>query len=334
MGAKVGRMVMGAASLLALRGLLRRRMELAGRVVLLTGGSRGLGLLLARELAGRGAKLALCGRDEETLERARAELVEKGAEVLAVPCDVSEREQVEELVRRTKERFGRVDVLINNAGTIEVGPAEVMDRADYEEAMALHFWAPLNATLAVLPEMEARGEGRIVNITSIGGKVAIPHLVPYCASKFALVGLSEGLRAELSQKGIKVVTVCPGLMRTGSPMHAFFKGKHRAEYAWFKLGDSIPGMSISAERAAQQIVRALERGDSEVILSLPAKIATWVHGLLPGLTSDVLGLVNRLLPRPGGIGHERAEGKESESAVSRSFLTGLTDQAARANNQV
>ncbi|HLL56019.1 MAG TPA: SDR family NAD(P)-dependent oxidoreductase [Myxococcaceae bacterium] len=334
MVAKLGRVVVGAASVLALRGLLRRRFELSGRVVLLTGGSRGLGLVLARELARRGAKLAICGRDVEPLERARAELEGLGAEVYAEPFDVGDRTQVEELVRRTRARFGRIDVLINNAGTIEVGPVEVMDRQDYEEAMAIHYWAPLNAILAVLPEMEERGEGRIVNITSIGGKVPIPHLLPYSASKFALVGLSEGLRAELADKGIRVTTVCPGLMRTGSPLHAFFKGKHRAEYTWFKLMDSLPGFSISAERAALSIIRALERGESEVILSLPAKLATWTHGLWPGLTSDLLGLVSRLLPKPGGIGHERAEGRESESAVSRSFITGLTDRAAVQNNQM
>ncbi len=257
-----------------------------------------------------------------------------GAQVIAFTCDVTDRTQVHSMISNIRQHYGHIDVLINNAGTIEVGPAEVMDRADYEEAMGIHFWAPLNAILAVLPEMEERGEGRIVNISSIGGKVAIPHLVPYCASKFALVGLSEGLRAELAEKGIQVTTVCPGLMRTGSPMHAFFKGKHQAEYAWFKLSDSLPGLSISAERAAVQIIRALERGDSEVILSWPAKLATWTHGLLPGWTSDMLGLVNRLLPRPGGIGHERAEGAESESYVSRSFLTGLTDRAAAQNNQM
>src|SRR6185503_4123757 len=122
---------------------------------------------------------------------------------------------------------------------------------------------------AVLPEMRARREGRIVNITSIGGKISVPHLLPYSASKFALVGLSEGLRAELAKDGIVVTTICPGLMRTGSPRNATFKGQHRAEYAWFSIGDSLPVTAMSADRAARQILTACKRGEAEVVLSVP-----------------------------------------------------------------
>src|SRR5204863_2590958 len=128
----------------------------------------------------------------------------------------------------------------------------------------------VHTTLDVMPDMRARREGRIVNISSIGGKVSVPHLLPYSASKFALVGLSEGLRAELAKDGIVVTTVCPGLMRTGSPRNAQFKGQHRAEYAWFTLSDSMPFFSQSAERAARQILSACRHGEAEVVLSLPA----------------------------------------------------------------
>src|SRR5262249_29078614 len=144
---------------------------------------------------------------------------------------------------------------VNNAGIIQVGPMETMTLADYQEAMRVHYWGPLYTALAVLPQMKQRRAGRIVNITSIGGKVAVPHLLPYVGSKFALVGLSEGLRAELMKDGILVTTVVPGLMRTGSPRNAFFKGQNEAEYAWFKIGDSIPVLTTSAERAARRIVR-------------------------------------------------------------------------------
>src|SRR6185437_14182851 len=174
-------------------------------------------------------------------------------------------------------RFGAVDVLVNNAGVIQVGPIEVMTHEDFELAMQAHFWGPLNTIMAALPGMRQRRSGRIVNISSIGGKVSVPHLVPYSASKFALVGLSEGLQAELAKDGIKVTTVCPGLMRTGSPRNADFKGKHRAEYAWFSISDALPGASMSAERAARQIIAACRRGDAEIILSLPANVAAKVH---------------------------------------------------------
>jgi NAD(P)-dependent dehydrogenase (short-subunit alcohol dehydrogenase family) len=328
LGAGLGAVAAGCAALRA-----SRKIRLQGKVVLVTGASRGLGLVIARQLAAHGARLAICARDEEELERARTDLVRRGADVLAVPCDITDQEQVQDLVRTVLGRFGAIDVLINNAGVIEVGPVEVMTLTDYEEAMRTHYWGPLFNILEVLPHMKRRGSGRIVNITSIGGKIAFPHLVPYDASKFALVGLSEGLRAELLKDNIYVTTVVPGLMRTGSPRNATFKGQHRAEYVWFSISDSLPVASIGAERAARQIVSALRHGDAEVILSLPAQLAVRLHGLMPGLTAEALALVNRMLPGPGGIGTGRALGKESTSAWSPSPLTALTEAAARRNNE-
>ncbi len=182
----------GVGAWLAVRALLRNRRayDLHGRTVLITGGSRGLGLLLAREFAREGARIALCARDMEELERARKELEQNGAEVFAAPCDLTDRNQVEMWVRAVRDRFGSVDVLVNNAGIIQVGPMEEMLLEDYEAAMQIHFWATVYTTLAVLPEMRQRGSGRIVNITSIGGKISPPHLLPYNASKFAQVGFS------------------------------------------------------------------------------------------------------------------------------------------------
>jgi short-subunit dehydrogenase len=326
----------GAGALVVTRSLVRRMRELSfrSRVVLITGGSRGLGLVLARELVSEGAQLAICARDMDELERARIDLEGRGAQVLALPCDVTDRQQVDEMVRSVHDRFGRIDVLINNAGVIEVGPVEVMTVEDYEEAMKTHFWAPLYTVLAVLPEMRRRGEGRIVNISSIGGKISVPHLLPYSASKFALVGFSEGLRAELATDKIIVTTVCPGLMRTGSPRNATFKGQHHAEYAWFSISDALPVTSMSARRAARQIIAAVKRGDAEIVLSIQAKIAALFHGVFPGLTADLLGAINTLLPEPGGIGTERAKGSESESGLSPSWLTTLSDKAAEENNEM
>src|SRR5918911_2275132 len=175
----------GVGALLMTRALVRRWSEydLRGKTVLITGGSRGLGLVMAREFAREGARLAICARDEGELERARADLKRLGAQVLAVPCNVTERAQVNEMISVVQDRYGQVDVLVNNAGVIQVGPVEVMTMEDYEEAMRVHFWAPLYTTLAVLPEMRRRREGRIVNISSIGGKIKVAQLVPFCASK-------------------------------------------------------------------------------------------------------------------------------------------------------
>ncbi|MGI8654717.1 MAG: SDR family NAD(P)-dependent oxidoreductase [Pyrinomonadaceae bacterium] len=326
----------GVGAFVAGRAVLRRWREydLRGKTVLITGGSRGLGLVMAREFAREGARIAICARNSAELERARADLAARGADVLAVLCDVTDKAQVSHLVETVRDRFGRLDVLVNNAGVIQVGPMEVMTLGDYDEAMRTHFWAPLYTTLAVLPEMRRRRDGRIVNISSVGGKISVPHLLPYSASKFALVGLSEGLRAELAKDNIAVTTVCPGLMRTGSPRNAFFKGKHREEYAWFSISDSLPVTSMSARRAARQIVSACKRADAEVILSIQAELAVRFHGLFPGLTADILGFVNRFLPDAGGIGTRRAQGKDSDSFAAPSWLTTLSDEAARANNEL
>lgn len=329
--------VAAAASLLAVRGVARlsRRIEFRDRVVLITGGSRGLGLAMARRFASEGAKLVLCARDESDLEGARKELAGKlNARVLAIPCDVTDSSQVADAVARAVAGFGGIDVLINNAGIIDVGPLETMDAADYERALDIHLWGPIYFVESALAHLRRSNGGRIVNVTSIGGKLSVPHLLPYSASKFALVGFSEGLRAALLRERIHVTTAVPGLMRTGSPRNASFKGKHRAEYALFKLSDSLPIMSINADRAAEQIIEACRYGDAEIILTLPAKLASAFHGLFPGLTADLAGLVNWMLPGPGGIGNRRATGSRSESMFSENFLTSLTDEAARKNNQM
>ncbi|HEX8284424.1 MAG TPA: SDR family NAD(P)-dependent oxidoreductase [Pyrinomonadaceae bacterium] len=326
----------GAGAYLAARAVYRRfkGYDFAGKTVLVTGGSRGLGLVLARGFAAEGARVAVCARDPRELERARADLSARGAQAFAIPCDVTDRTQVREAVEVVTRHFGRIDVLVNNAGVIQVGPVEEMTLADYEQAMAVHFWGPLYATLAVLPQMRARREGRIVNVSSIGGKIGVPHLVPYSASKFALAGLSDGLRAELAKDGVVVTSVFPGLMRTGSPRNATFKGQHRAEYAWFAISDSLPVSSINAERAAAQIIDACRQGRAELVITTQAQLAVKFRALFPEAAADLLGVVNRLLPGPGGIGRARAKGRESESALAPSVLTALTESAARRNNEL
>ncbi|WP_083325964.1 SDR family NAD(P)-dependent oxidoreductase [Hymenobacter coccineus] len=331
---------LGAAAVAATLWANRRgSYELTGRVVLITGGSRGLGLVLARQAVVEGARVAICARDEAELERARQDLVSYGAaaaDVLTLARDLTDANEVRTMVAEVENRLGPVDVLVNNAGIITAGPLDNMELRDFEDSMDTHFWAPLHAMQAVLPSMRRRGAGRIVNVSSLGGKVAIPHMVPYSASKFALVGLSEGFRAELRQEGIRVTTVCPGLLRTGSQGQAVVKGQHKKEFAWFSIADALPGFSMDAEQAARQIWNATRRGDGEIILSLPAKFLAGFHGILPGITTDVLSWMNRALPATGEseAANERRRGYESESALTRSPLTALTRKAARANNEL
>jgi NAD(P)-dependent dehydrogenase (short-subunit alcohol dehydrogenase family) len=313
---------------------LKPRYDFKNRTALITGGSRGLGLVLARQLAARGARLGLMARDQDELDQAAFELRSHGTRVSVTAGDLKNREDVRRFVGEARAALGPIDVLINDAGIIGVGPLEVMTEEDFELAMRTHFWGALYTTLEVLPEMKTRRQGRIVNITSIGGKVAVPHLLPYCASKFAAVGLSEGLRGELSKYGITVTTVCPGLMRTGSHLNAEFKGRNDEEYAWFALGNAIPGLSMSAERAASKIAASCARGDAELVLTLPAKLAVALEGICPNFVADVMALVNRhILPAPGGVGPGRVKGKASRGLLPAAVTT-LSDRAAAENNEL
>jgi len=323
----------GAGAYLAYRALMPRY-DFRGKNVLITGGSRGLGLLMARELAARGARLAICAREPDELGRAFDELGRTGARVVAVECDVTDRNRVREFVAVARQRLGPVDVLINNAGVIGVGPLEEMREEDFERSLRVHVWAPLWACLEVIPEMKARRAGRIVNVSSFGGKVAVPHMLPYVTGKFALVGLSNGLRAELARHGITVTTVCPGLMRTGSHLHAEFKGQHEKEYRWFAVGNAVLGFSMSGESAARKVLAACAAGDAEVVLGLPAKLAVAAWNVCPNLTARVLDLANRyLMPEPGGVGPERVAGKDSRGKTP-SLLTATSDRAAVRNNEL
>ena len=321
-----------------------RWFEFRGKSVIVSGGSRGLGLVLARLLVDSGARVAIWARTPEDVEAATAELRKRAGErgndrgresrVMGLVCDITEPHAVEAAVGQVLDTWGRVDVLFNVAGIMKVGPLDAMTRDDFDEAMEINCWGALNTVLAVLPAMRRQRWGRIVNVASIGGKRAVPHMIPYDVSKFALVGLSTGLRTELAKDGIVVTTVNPTLMRTGSPRNALFKGQHRAEYAWFSLGGSMPVVSMSAERAARQILRACQNGDADVYISNIFSPPVLANRFLPTLTTEILSLVNRLLPPMGGIGRREAWGYESQSAASPSVLTALGEAAAARNNEL
>jgi short-subunit dehydrogenase len=331
-----GLFIAGAATLgafLAYRAF-RSSADFADQTVLITGGSRGLGLAVAERFRTLGARLILLARDTNELRQARNHLyarVPEGADIFTFACDVSDWEQVQKVIETATWQAGRIDVLVNVAGIIQVGPVEAQTHADFEEAMNVNFWGVVNTTLAVLPQMMQREAGRIVNITSIGGKMAVPHLLPYTCSKFAAVGFSLGLRSEVAQRGIKVTTVVPGLMRTGSFLNADFKGDQESEYSWFSVSSTLPGLTISAEKAARQIVDATAAGTAEIVLGAPAKIATNLSSTFPGITSDILAFVNRALPESHA--RTKKKGRESRTPVSESALTKLGRDAADEYNQ-
>jgi short-subunit dehydrogenase len=284
------------------------------------------------------ARLILTARDEQELARARQLLVERGAApssqaITLLPCDVTDPKAVAQMAASATSELGSIDILINNAGIITVGPAENQPLEAFREAIEVNYFGMVHATLAVLPQMLARAEGAIVNIASIGGKVAVPHLLPYSASKFAAVGWSQGLRAELRSKGIRVTTVCPGLMRTGSPGKALYVGNRANEFRWFHLGASLPLVSCSAGHAARRILRAVESGEGELAITPQAAIAARLAQLAPAVTGGLLSLVNTLLlPAPVGANRLPVPG----DLVSEKALRPLTvagDRAASTWNQ-
>jgi NAD(P)-dependent dehydrogenase (short-subunit alcohol dehydrogenase family) len=312
-----------------------RAIEFAGMTVVIVGGSRGLGLVMARELGAEGARVVLAARDEDELERAEHDLRDRGIAVTTIPCDVRQRTQVDAAIERVIREHGTIDVLVNDAGVIQVGPLEHMALGDFEEAMATNFWGPLFTVLAALPHMRRGGARRIVNIASIGGRIAVPHLLAYSASKFALAGLSEGLHAELAGSGFVVTTVSPGLMRTGSTYNAWFKGQQQREFAWFHILDSLPGLSIDATRAARQIIDACRHGDPEVTLTPAARLAVLLKAVSPGVVARAQVFGNSLLPSVSGpSGDEARSGWQSVSRVAPSPVTRLSDRATLENNQV
>jgi short-subunit dehydrogenase len=315
----------------------RKLKTLQGRVVLITGASRGLGLALAEEFGKRGARLVLAARDMASLERARNLLVTRGAarresDVLILSHDLRDAGEAEKLIQEATSELGQVDILVNNCGVITVGPVENQALEDFREVMDANFFSGVQCTLAVLPQMLARGDGSIVNITSVGGKIPMPHLLPYTASKFAAVGFSEGLNAELRSKGIYVTTVCPGLMRTGSHLNANFSGDAAREYRWFSFVAGLPGVSTSARSAARKIVRAVVARRSEIAITPQVILATRVAGVCPTATMRAMDMVNRVLPSSasGTKGNRRGAEVRSMEVKQAAFLV---NAAARRYNQ-
>jgi short-subunit dehydrogenase len=311
-----------------------RRKKMAGKVVLITGGSRGFGLALAREFVSLQCDVAICARDHDELTRAQQTLADAHRDVFAVACDITDRDAVSAMVDDVIRHYGRIDVLVNNAGEITVSPFENLDVPDFERAMAVMFWGTLYTTLAVLPLMKSRGQGRIVNVTSIGGKVSVPHLLSYSCAKAAAVAFSSGLRSEVRKFGIQVTTIVPWLMRTGSHVNATFKGNHVAEARWFGAAASLPLLTVSAEHAARVAMKAICRGKAEGVLGIPAQILSRTQILFPGLTADMLRVGNALLPA-ANTDDSRQTGRDLEEQHGALYhvLTTLGKRAGERLNQ-
>ena len=322
---------LGVAALgLAVASRYRRRYTFENKVVIVTGGSRGLGLVLARELAARGASLGLMARDALELARARR-TIDSDSLVQLLPSDVTDPAQVEQAFSTMIRRFGRIDVVINNAGQILSAPFGDTTNDDFKAMLDVHFWGTLNVTRAALPHLSRHGDGRIINICSIGGRVPVPHLSAYCASKFAQAGLSGVMAEELRERGIRVTTVLPGLMRTGSHIQAWFKGEQQSEFALFALAGGSPGTSMSAERAARLILAASADGKADAVIPFTYRQLSKIAAIAPNATATVLAAVNTMMPGPRT--RSATQGKHMPLPKIVRGVTALNERAAAKNNQ-
>jgi len=303
-------------------------------IALVAGASRGLGLLIARELGASGYRLVICARNASELERAADDLRERGCEVSTQVCDVADNDAVTALLRSTEDEVGPIDVLICVAGVIQVGPLAALNRSHFEDAVSIMLWGPINTALGVAGPMRQRRRGRIGIVSSIGGLVSVPHLLPYSTAKFGAVGFARGLRAELAGTGVSVTTITPGLMRTGSHYRAKFVGHQAAELAWFGAGAALPGISMDAERAARRIVDAVLAGKAQLVLTPLAHFGMRLNGVAPNLTAVFMNVAGRVLPKaPAQSDGTTLEGWEAEDALrpgARRLFRSITVLGARA----
>jgi NAD(P)-dependent dehydrogenase (short-subunit alcohol dehydrogenase family) len=300
---------------------LRPASVFGDRLVLITGGARGLGLALAQEFGEAGARLVLVSRTRSELTHAQAILRDRQIHAAAFECDVRDEARVRSLVERVTKSFGAVDVLVNNAGVISMMPFAHATNDDFEDSLRTHFWGPLFMTRACLAARESPRGFRILNIASLGGRVAVPHLLPYAVGKFAMVALSEGITAELAHEGVIVTTATPGLMRTGSHRNVLVRGRHRAEATWFALASATPLTSMAAHRAARTIVRAHARGRARVSPGWQAGAAQRANMLAPEIASRLASMGSFWLPSADrGSGQRRVWSRDLDLGWVTSLL--------------
>lgn len=304
------------------------------KVVALAGASRGLGLTLAREFASRGYRLAICSRSAGSLKTAAADLSEYGVEIHTHPCDITDRQAVQQWIKTVEDDFGPIHTLVVVAGIIQVGPPEDMTIEHFDKALAVMTHGPIYCVMSALEYMRERNTGHIGIVTSIGGMVSAPHMWPYATAKFGAVGFSDGLAAAVAGTGITATTLVPGLMRTGSHEHATFVGDGVKESAWFSLSATLPLLSINGERAAKKMVDGVLRGKPMTVITPAAWMAIRARGLMPGTITRLMGIANRLLPGPTGQTEARPGYLFSDQWpqwVKR--VTVLGERAAARNNE-
>ena len=253
--------------------------------VLITGASQGIGKATALLFARKGYDLVLAARQADRLATVAQEVQNLGRAALSVPTDVRDPDQVNILVHKALEQYGAIDVLINNAGIYISGPVEDFSLNDWHQAVDTNFWGYVHTIQALLPHFLERRTGTIVNLSSIGGKVPVPYLVPYSASKYAVTGLTEALHSELKPKGIHVCGIYPSVIKSSLMERAIFRGKDdRDALARRDQLNQVLSTPVveKPEDVAQAIWNAVKHQRSEVLVG-SANVSNAAYRLSPGL---------------------------------------------------
>jgi short-subunit dehydrogenase len=281
--------------------------RIRGKRVILTGASSGIGRALALSFAARGAELTLAARREDRLADLVREIGERSGTApppVAVSCDVSDPADVQNLIGGTVERIGRVDMLVNNAGICVYGEAGRTSIDDYRDLMAVNFYGPLHAMREVMPFMLRQESGLMVNVATVAALHGVPYLAAYAASKAALVALSQSLRAELADTGVRVMLVYPGYTESEIYEHERrVGGARRPEFKY-----------APAEDVAEAIVRAIESGARDLILTRQGRALNVLRGLAPPVVERAMRKIARELRCPDDAGdadpRDPSDGKE------------------------
>jgi short-subunit dehydrogenase len=260
------------------------KIDLNGVRIIVTGASSGIGWALAEQLAREKSRLILASRNQEKLDELARRLGQHGGEAHAVPTDVTDAGQRGRLIEAAVARWGGIDILINNAGVGAKGFFSDAQEDRLRRIFEVNFFAATELTRLVLPHLRQGKNPMVVNVSSILGRRAIPGCTEYCASKFALAGWSEGLRAELFHQGIHVLLVCPGRIITNFNENMI---ENKVEFGWQNH------RAMTAERCARLIVRAIRRRQNELVITAPGKALVWTNRIAPRLLDYLLGRFSR-----------------------------------------
>ena len=253
-------------------------MDFKNKIILITGASSGIGKQTAIEFAKKGANLILVARRKEKLELVAKELEKFKTSVLVCPCDVSDKDQVKEMSKIVLEKFDSIDILVNNAGFAIYGSVSDLSIDEIESQMETNYLGMVYCIKNFLPSMLEKKSGHIVNVASVAASFGLPGIASYCASKFAMLGFSEGLKHELKNSGIGITVVSPIMVKTNFFDHPSFE----------KMPKYSP-TSLSSKSVANAILKASNSPRLEIIVPSPVRIVVWLKNTFPYLINPILG---------------------------------------------